>query len=135
MKEQHDNVVELIDQTRQSLQDWAGGDESAQTEVVAQFAELHQLMVEHLGEEEAQLLPLCGSALSVEEWGALPGYSMGHFGGDKIFLVLGLIRQRMTEAQRQEMLAHMPPPAVEMWTSFGEAAFDDLSTAVAVPIG
>ncbi len=32
------------------------------------------------------------------------------------------------------MLEHMPPPAVEMWTSFGEQAFKDLSTEVVVDV-
>jgi len=134
MKEQHESVVDLIGQTSQSLGSWAGGDHAAQSQTVANFEELHALMVEHLREEEAGLLPLCGSNMSAEEWGALPGYSMAHFGGEKIWLVLGLIRQRMTDAQRAEMLAHMPPPAVEMWTTFGEAAFNDLSAAVPVPV-
>ena len=61
----------------------------------------------------------------MEEWGALPGHGMANFHGDKIWLILGLIRERMTDEQRAAMLAHMPPPALEMWTGFGEQAFKE----------
>jgi hypothetical protein len=59
---------------------------------------------------------------------------MAHFQGDKIWLVLGLLRQRMNDAQRAAMLEHMPPPALDMWTSFGEQAFNDLSSQVVVEV-
>jgi hypothetical protein len=29
----------------------------------------------------------------------------------------------------------MPPPAVQMWTSFGENAFNELMAAVGEPLG
>ena len=56
---------------------------------------------------------------------AAPGHGMANFHGDKIWLILGLIRVRMTEEQRAAMLEHMPPPALETWTGFGEQAFKD----------
>jgi hypothetical protein len=47
----------------------------------------------------------------------------------------GLIRQRMTQRQRDLMIAHMPAPVVEMWTSFGENAFNQLIAEVGPPLG
>ncbi len=32
------------------------------------------------------------------------------------------------------MTAHMPPPALEMWTGFGEQAFKDYSAVVEVEV-
>ena len=49
-------------------------------------------------------------------------------------MILGLIRQRMTDEQRTAMLEHMPPPAIEMWTNFGEQAFNELSGQVIVEV-
>ena len=80
------------------------------------------------------MLPLAAEYLSMEEWGALPGHGMANFHGDKIWLILGLIRERMTDEQRAAMMAHMPPPALEMWTGFGEQAFKDYSSVVAVEV-
>jgi hypothetical protein len=55
---------------------------------------------------------------------------MGAFAGDKIWLILGLIRQQMNDEQR----ARKPPPAVEMWTSVGESSFNQLMAEVG-PLG
>jgi hypothetical protein len=52
-----------------------------------------------------------------------------------VWLILGLIRDQMTQAQRDQMLAHMPPPAVEMWTSMGEQAYKNLLAEVGPPVG
>jgi hypothetical protein len=60
----------------------------------------------------------------------LPGHAMGHFGGDKIWLIIGLIRENFSEAQRQMMLEKMPPPARQMWESMGQADFTDLIAQV-----
>ena len=46
------------------------------------------------------MLPLAAENLSMEEWGALPGHGMANFHGDKIWLILGLIRERMNDEQR-----------------------------------
>ncbi len=88
----------------------------------------------HLDEEETNVLPLAADNLSMEEWGALPGHGMANFHGDKIWLILGLIRERMNDEQRAAMLEHMPPPAVDMWTGFGEQAFKDYSSVVVVEV-
>jgi hypothetical protein len=40
----------------------------------------------------------------------------------------------MNDGQRAAMLEHMPPPAVEMWTNFGEQAFKELSNEVVVEV-
>ncbi len=66
---------------------------------------------------------MIGEHLTIEEWGELPGHAMRNYPGDRIWLVLGLVRENMTRSQRDMMLAHMPPPAVEMWTTKGEGAF------------
>ena len=66
-------------------------------------------LVEHLDEEERLGLPLAAEYLSAEEWGRLPGHGLAAFDGDKVWLILGLIRERMNEEQRVAMLAHMPP--------------------------
>jgi len=135
MASQHADVVGLLQRSADSLSAWAGGDATAQAGSASALGELAGRLDQHLGEEESNVLPLCAQHLSIEEWGALPGHAMGSFSGDKIWLILGLIRQRMTQAQRDEMLAHMPPPAVEMWTTMGEQSFKNLMAEVGAPLG
>jgi hypothetical protein len=90
--------------------------------------------VQHLDKEETQALPLCTENILVEEWGQLPGHALAGYRGDRVWLILGLIRQRMTPEQRDAMLEHMPPPARDMWMTFGQNAFNELSEQVVVEV-
>lgn len=132
---QHHEVEGLIPQAQQSLVAWAAGEPDAAARAVAALRALEAPLIEHLDAEERDILPLCAEHMSLPEWGALPGHGMAHFTGDKIWLILGLIRDRMTQQQRDDMIAHMPPPAVEMWTGFGEVAYRRLLAEVGPPLG
>jgi hypothetical protein len=132
---QHHDVDDALAISTSNLAAWAAGDSAAQLKTAAALADLGQTLRAHLAEEEREILPMCEESLSIEEWGELPGHGMAHFTGDKVWLILGLIRQRMTQQQRDQMIAHMPPPAVQMWTSFGENAFNELIAAVGEPLG
>jgi hemerythrin-like domain-containing protein len=77
----------------------------------------------HLDEEERVILPLAADHLTSEEWAQLPAHAMQNFRGERIWLVMGLIREQMTDAQRAAMDAHMPPPVREFWVNAGEPQF------------
>ena len=135
LEAQHKEAVVLLGNAQAALAAWPGSADAATQAAAADSLEaLRVQLCAHLDVEEAEGLPLCAENLTVEEWGALPGHGMANFHGDKIWLILGLIRERMTDAQRAAMLEHMPPPAVDMWTNFGEQAFKDLSNLVVVEV-
>jgi hypothetical protein len=135
MADQHHEAVRLLEAAQSTLQAWPTGDAAAQKAAQDSLEALHAQLVDHLDQEEARVLPLAAEHISAEEWGALPGHGMANFHGDKIWLILGLIRERMNEEQKAAMLAHMPPPALDMWTGFGEQAFADYSAEVVVEVG
>jgi hemerythrin-like domain-containing protein len=131
---QHEDALALLATARQWLAAWPGGGDAVQLEVVGALGSLRTHLVEHLEEEERRGLPLAAEYLSAEEWDQLPGHGLRAFDGDKVWLILGLIRERMNESQRDAMLEHMPPPVVDMWTGFGEHAFLQLSAEVPVEV-
>ena len=133
--EQHQEAIKLLGEALRALSAWPSGDAGSQKATEDALMALRDQLVRHLDEEEERALPLAAANLSMEEWGALPGHGMANFHGDKIWLILGLIRERMTEEQRAAMLEHMPPPALEMWTGFGEQAFKDYAAEVVVEVG
>jgi hemerythrin-like domain-containing protein len=134
LESEHAEALSLLADARTSLAAWpsSGGGAAAQAAVVDNLEALRTQLVAHLDEEEARALPLCAENLLAEEWGQLPGHALAGYQGDKVWLILGLIRQRMTEGQRAAMMEHMPPPARDMWTGFGENAFNELSAKVVV---
>ena len=135
MKGQHEEAMALLEEALRALAAWPAGDAGSQKATEEALVALGDQLVHHLDDEEERVLPLAAANLSMEEWGALPGHGMANFHGDKIWLILGLIQERMTDAQRAAMLEHMPPPALDMWTGFGEQAFKDYSAEVVVEVG
>lgn len=133
---EHEAALSLLSSARSSLAAWPGsdGDAAAQAAVVDSLEALRSQLESHLDEEEARALPLCADNILAEEWGQLPGHALAGYQGDKVWLILGLIRERMTDEQRAKMLANMPPPARDMWTGFGENAFNELSSEVVVEV-
>jgi hemerythrin-like domain-containing protein len=79
----------------------------------------------HLDTEERDVLPLAAECINVVEWGELPSRGLQHFDGDKLWLVVGLIRQEMTAAHLADMDAHLPAPVASMWAKEGQALFGD----------
>jgi hypothetical protein len=127
---QHAEVVGLMESVTSTMRAWEStGDEEAEA-AVASLRSLDAVLIPHLDDEESIIVPLASRHLTPQEWGQLPGHAMGHFGGDKIWLIIGLIRENFTEAQRDMMLERMPPPARQMWESMGEAAFTSLIAQV-----
>ena len=101
-------------------------------EVVRALEALDAVLTPHLDQEEIDIPPLAAAHMTAEEWGMLPGHGMAHFTGDKIWLILGLIREQMSPEQLAMMEANMPPPALEMWRTMGEAAFTEMVGTIRV---
>ena len=112
------------------LSSWGTVGSSDGPEVVRSLQALDTALSPHLDQEETEVVPLANEYMTVEEWGMLPGHSLGNFKGDKIWLILGLVREHFTLEQRDAMLERMSPPALQMWQSFGEASFNDLIAQV-----
>jgi hypothetical protein len=127
---QHADVVGLMLAVNQSVDSWEVKGDSEATAALRSLWALDAVLSPHLDQEEAEILPLAAEYLTVEEWGSLPGHAMGNFGGDKIWLIMGLIRENFTQEQRDSMLEHMPPPARQMWQSMGEVSFNEMIAQV-----
>jgi hemerythrin-like domain-containing protein len=129
--DEHKPLVVSLDAAEAALQALASDPSDATRRAALDaLSTLDDQLTPHLDHEEGEVLAIAAALLSPEEWGALPGHAMAHFTGDKIWLILGLVRENMSDEQRAQMLAHMPPPAVDMWTNMGNAAFDEMIAEV-----
>jgi iron-sulfur cluster repair protein YtfE (RIC family) len=128
---QHDEVTELLAEARSRLAAWAQSNAASDGRAAGEsLAALEAALRPHLEEEEQRILPLCSEHMSAEEWAQLPVHGFSHFAGDKPWVILGLIMDQLTDDQRAEMLAHMPPPARDMWEGFGSAAYAELKASL-----
>jgi hemerythrin-like domain-containing protein len=88
------------------------------------LARVDEVVKPHLAMEETVVLPYCSAWITQEEWSELPGHAMAAFQGDKPWLAFGLIRERLTPEQRDEMHNSMPPPLRQLWDNEWSPAYE-----------
>lgn len=122
--DQHHAVVASIETATSRVADFrSGASEDTAAAAATAIAELGDALIPHLDEEEAVIVPLAAQHIFAPEWGELPGHAMRSYGGDKIWLILGLIREQFRPDQIEMMEQKMPPPVHQMWTDTGEKSF------------
>jgi hypothetical protein len=84
---------------------------------------LREALVEHLDQEEKEVLPIAARCVSPPEWGALPAHALSHYEGTRVWLPFGLVLEAMSDDVREDLLAHVPPPVSQMWFGRGSDAF------------
>jgi hypothetical protein len=124
LEAQHARVDGAAATAHSALERWAASASTADAQAfAAAWADLGEVLTSHMDQEEAFVLPLIEEHLTLEEWQQLPGHAMGNFKGDNLFLILGLVRDQMTQEQRDRMLEGMPPPAADAWRNIGVNAY------------
>jgi len=113
---QHENVDTALRAASAAIEAWQQqGDAATGSDAVSAMATLGAALLPHLDEEEEVIVPLAANHLFAPEWGELPGHALRNFSGDKMWLILGLNREQMTEQQVATMDDHLPPPVLKMW--------------------
>ena len=126
MEGQHQQIHADVDRAAEALGAWtAAPHQDTADALVAALTALDASLIPHLDREEHEILPIAAATMTGEEWGRLPQHGTAHFRGEKLWLILGLIREQMTAEQLAAMDAAMPPPAVEFWQTAGQGMFDD----------
>lgn len=122
---QHGDVVSTLAAAQDRLAAWRTAPSpdtaAAATDAVAA---LGAALLPHLDEEEAYIVPLAAQHIYAPEWGELPGHAMRSFGGDKLWLILGLVREQMRPDQIAMQESKMPPPLLAMWNEQGSGAYE-----------
>jgi hypothetical protein len=126
MEGMHHAIHADIDRASESLGAWsAQPDSTTAAQLTATLEAVNASLIPHLDREEREILPIAAATMTQEEWGQLPQHGTMNFRGDKIWLILGLIREQMTPEQLAAMDGAMPPPAVEFWQTAGQGMYDD----------
>lgn len=121
---QHHLLDEPMKQAQAAIAAWrATPTTEGGEQVVRLLAVIDETLRPHLEDEETKVLPVASVWISPEEWGELPGHALRSFRADKPWLALGLVRERLTDDQRDHMLSGMPPELQSTWTEQWEPAF------------
>ena len=111
MEAQHERVAQAIEDLHPALDRWQAEARPAVTEeVAATFDELRTALLEHLDEEEREILPLAARHFTPEEWAQLGQHGMGKVTRSQLPILFGSLLEETTPAERVEMLGVLPPP-------------------------
>jgi hemerythrin-like domain-containing protein len=125
MADAHEGLAVALVEAESRLAAWiASPDIDHGATLAAALASLGVLCAAHFDEEERRVLPLAEEYCTVEEWGELPGHAMRTFSGDRLWLVIGLVREQMPAEAQAMHLEKMPPPVRDMWLNGGRERFE-----------
>jgi hypothetical protein len=96
---------------------------AAREEAAAAIEAVGHVLVAHLAEEEAEVLPLAERVLTVEEWEAIGAHSRSNLTPDTAFLVFGMLIEEAPPAVAESMIGTMPPPVREAFHAVGEQQY------------
>lgn len=124
MEAQHSRISSALDTAESLLGPWRDTASSAAGATLASAIEnMSSALVEHLDQEEAEILPLAAQHLSVAEWKQLGENAVKSLPKSKRLIFLGLILEGTSDEERATFIAALPPPVRVLWRLFGERGY------------
>ncbi|MFF0428469.1 hemerythrin domain-containing protein [Streptomyces sp. NPDC004520] len=124
MEAQHERVAETLTALAALVERWAPvADAPTRDRVVAALAEHRAVLVEHLDDEEAHLLPLAERYLTAKEFGALGEHFVLNTPKTKLFTYFGMVMEDADARERAIMLGNLPAPVRLIWRLVGPSLY------------
>lgn len=111
MQAQHERVHENVDRCQELLAPWRAAPDAGRGEELARALEqLNEALVEHLDQEERDILPLAEEHITVAEWARLGEHGRDSMSRDQLPIMFGAILEEADPTERAHMLALVPGP-------------------------
>jgi hemerythrin-like domain-containing protein len=111
MQAQHERVHESVDRCQGLLAQWRPDPDPSVGEQLASAIEgLNGALLEHLDQEEREILPLAEQYVSPAEWAKLGEHGRDSMSRDQLPIMFGAILEEADPEERAQMLAHIPLP-------------------------
>ena len=120
MERQHHEVEQLVDRLGPALARWTAEARPAVSEEVAStFDRLRTVLLEHLDDEEAHILPIAARTVTQAEWNALGEHGTARMSRSELPLIGGMMLEEATPDERAAMMAVLPAPARVLMNTYG----------------
>jgi hypothetical protein len=124
MEAQHERVAGSLDRVMLALPAWqAAASAPARDTLVNALREHRGVLIEHLDDEEAHLLPVAGRYLTRPEWDALGEHFLASTPKRQLLIFLGAVLEDADARERASVLMAMPAPARLVWQTYGRISY------------
>jgi iron-sulfur cluster repair protein YtfE (RIC family) len=111
MEAQHERVEQHTERLTAALNRWEAEARPAVTEeVAATFDALRTALLEHLDEEEREILPLAARHLTQQEWDELGEHGVAGMRKKDLPIMFGAVAEEATPEERAALFAVVPLP-------------------------
>lgn len=124
MQAQHERIAATLTRLDTAVPAWeatAGADE--RDTLVAALTEHRAVVLEHLDDEEATLLPLAAKHITEREWAALGDHMVNNTPRPALLTLLGAVLEDANPAERAIVLGGLPTPARVVWHLIGRPRY------------
>lgn len=108
----------------------ATGDAATGERMAAQIEGMLIALVEHLSEEEAELLPIVSANVTQAEWDKLAEHGLGSIPPKRRLVTLGHILEETDDTERTRFLLNVPAPARLAYRLIGKRQFAREAAAI-----
>jgi len=134
MQAQHSEIEALLPQLTTALQRWeAEARPAVANEAAGLVDRLHELAVEHLDDEEREILPVAALAITPEEWAAVGKAGVAKMSRTELPIMFGCLMEDATPDERQQMLRSLPVPVRVLMRTWGAGHYRRYITKVRDP--
>ncbi|MFK4546463.1 hypothetical protein RKD29_006059 [Streptomyces tendae] len=124
MDAQHAQVDDAVTAVDAELPGWtASADAAAGERMAARIDAMMPTLIEHLAEEEQDILPVVSVTLTQNEWDALGKHGMSAIPLTRRLVILGHITEDTDEAERRRFMKVLPAPARVAYKLIGHRQF------------
>ncbi|MFI6896826.1 hemerythrin domain-containing protein [Streptomyces sp. NPDC050256] len=124
MDAQHAQVDDAVTVIDAELPAWtASADTAAGERMAARIDAMMPTLIEHLDEEEQEILPIVSVTLTQSEWNALGRHGMSAIPLTRRLVILGHITEETDDAERRRFMKVLPAPARVAYKLIGHRQF------------
>ncbi|MEV6414495.1 nitroreductase/quinone reductase family protein [Kribbella sp. NPDC051718] len=122
MEKQHQVVAERSSRVRAALESWRAAPVNGD-ELAAALDDFTQALVEHLDDEEANVVPLMRDRIDAGEWRRFGQETFEKFTNPEKLIAAGTLEEVATPEEAQWFLGELPLPIKLMWRLLGRRRY------------
>lgn len=131
MDAQHARVSDAVEAVEAELPGWTtSADAAAGERMAARIDAMMPTLLDHLAEEEQEVLPIVSRTLTQREWDALGKHGMSAIPVTRRLIILGHIVEEADDAERHKFLQVVPAPARLAFRLIGRRQFTRATNAI-----